>query len=229
MYSRVMQTTVTTVDEIKKRFEAENELETFGWFEDQLEFINQRAKQKEKSPPPMQLVKRPVKLADLELKSPWILVIDGDLEVTGDIDLSTEPYDMSVFVVLGNVRARKFRFSGSACCFVSKSVELTGGCFGDHGDESAELITAKLKARVLVLDHVTGVEVDELDAVVFGSEGWGLPLALTDDDNAADFVVEEALSEDGIHEPGMWDLMTSGRDPFLPGAYEKLRARVKPQ
>lgn len=233
LYQPRMQTTVVTIDEIRKRFEAAGELETFGWFTEQLGHIRGR----EKKPTELQLVNGSVKLDAFKPTSPWVLVIDGDLDVSGDIDLSTEPYDMSLFVVFGTVRAKNFRFSGSACCFVSKSLELTGGCFGDHGDESAELHTAKLTARVLVLDHVTGVNAAGLDAVVFASEGWGLPRHLTGEDNAADFLVAEALNEDGEYgRIEMWDLMTSGRDPFLPGAYEKLRARkveeearVKPQ
>jgi hypothetical protein len=224
-YKSRMNTTVVSLDEIKKRFEAENEAQMFGWFTDQLGYIQERAERKQK-PTELHLAKGPIHLDTLKPNSPWILVIDGDLDVSGDIDLSTEPYDMSLFVVFGNVRAKNFRFSGSACCFVSKSLELSGGCFGDHGDESAELHCAKLTARVLVLDGHTGVNAAELNTVVFASEGWGLPRHFTENDNAADFFVVDVLTDDGIHEEEVWNLMTSGRDPFLPGAYEKLRARV---
>ncbi|WP_426747775.1 hypothetical protein VZQ01_10790 [Myxococcus faecalis] len=218
-------TRVVPLDELKARFEAANEAETFSWFVQNLEHIQERAGQHDNPVPEIHLATGPVRLEKLVPESPWILVVDGDLEVAGDIDLSTSPYDISLFVVFGEVRARNLRFSGSACCYVTKSVELTGGCFGDHGDESAELHTARLKARVVMLDGHTGVNATELDAVVFAGEGWGLPLHFTSKDVAAEFFVPEALDEDGYHEESVWELMASGKDPFLPGAWEKLRAR----
>ncbi|MCP3064163.1 hypothetical protein LXT21_35865 [Myxococcus sp. K38C18041901] len=218
-------TRVVPLDEIKARFEAANEAETFGWFVENFGHSRERAGQHDKPVPEIHLVTGPVRLEKLVPKSPWILVVDGDLEVAGDIDLSTSPYDISLFVVFGEVRARNLRFSGSACCYVTKSVELTGGCFGDHGDESAELHTARLKARVLMLDGNTGVNATELDAVVFASEGWGLPLHFTSKDVASEVFVPEALKGDSFHEGSVWKLMVSGKDPFLPGALGKLRAR----
>ncbi len=182
----------------------------------------------ERTPPPVELhlATGPLRLAALKPTSPWALIIDGDLEVSGDIDLSTEPYETSLFVVLGHVRARNLRFDGSAACFVSKSLVLSGGCFGSHGDEGAALYAESLTARTLMLDGHTGANVATLEGVAFGSEDWGLPQHFTSADRAADFFIAEALNAEGDLDQGRaWTLMTSGRDPFLPGAYELLRAR----
>ncbi|WP_141617215.1 hypothetical protein [Myxococcus sp. AB036A] len=219
-------TRVVQLDEIKVRFEAANEAETFGWFVEHFERIQERAQQQNQPAVEIHLATGLVRADTIAPASPWILVVDGDLEVASDIDLSTQPYDISLFVVLGSVHAKNLRFSGSACCYVTKSVELAGGCFGDHGDEAAELHTIRLKARVLMLDGNTGVNAQHLDAVVFASQGWGLPRHFTDDDVAADFFVAEALDEDGgIDEGAVWELMTSGKDPFQPGALATLSAR----
>ncbi|MFP2960062.1 hypothetical protein ACLEPN_20100 [Myxococcus sp. 1LA] len=223
---QALATRVVQLDEIKARFEAANEAETFGWFVEHFEWIQGRARQHNEPAVEIHLATGLVRVDTLVPVSPWILVVDGDLEVAGDVDLSTQPYEISLFVVLGSVRAKNLRFSGSACRYATESVELTGGCFGEHGDEAAELHTAHLKARVLMLDGHTGVNAQQLDAVVFASEGWGLPRHFTDDDVAADFFVAEALDEDGaIGESAVWELMTSGKDPFQPGALATLGAR----
>ncbi len=98
-----MQTTVVSLDELKKRFEAE----TLGWFTQQLGHIQERAERRE-TPTELHLATGPVALKPL---SPWVLVVDGDLDVSGDIDLSTAPYDMSLFVVFGDESAEFTRRS----------------------------------------------------------------------------------------------------------------------
>lgn len=77
-----------------------------------------------------------------------------------------------------------------------------------------------------MVDGNTGVNAQQLDAVVFASKGWGLPRHFTDADVAADFFVAEALDEDGgIDEGAVWELMASGQDTFQPGALATFSAR----
>lgn len=160
-------------------------------------------------------------------QGPWALVVHGDLLCEGDLDFKTTDYAVSLLAVLGNVRARNFRFTNGANCFVSGDLTLSGVCVGRYGDESARLVVGgALKARALLLDHVTGVGAGRLDAVTCASEGWGLPMDVDSSaDSHRDVFVADALGNDGTLNLGAaWKVLGAGNDVFLPGVQARLRA-----
>lgn len=113
---------------------------------------------------------------------PWALIIHGDLHASLDLDFSTSDYKSSLLVVQGNVRCRNFRFTNGATCVVAQDLFASGYVIGRYGDETARLeVGGTLHARALLLDHVTGVEANEIDAITYAADGWGLPQDIDDD------------------------------------------------
>lgn len=114
-------------------------------------------------------------------KGPWAVVVHGDLHATGDLDFWTSDYKTSLLVVHGNVRCRNFRFTNGATCVVAHDLTASGYVLGRYGDETARLeVGGALRARALLLDHVTGVEANEIDAITYSADGWGLPQDVDD-------------------------------------------------
>jgi hypothetical protein len=159
---------------------------------------------------------------------PWALVVHGDLHATGDLDFSTTDYAVSTLVVCGNVTARNLYFSNGDNCFITGDLTCTGVVVGQHGDESARLVVeGRLEARALMVDHVTGVEAEELDALVCSAEGWGLPLDLDQGaDSHRELLHPETLDEDGrVDVSAVWAHASAGGELFLPGVEATLRER----
>jgi hypothetical protein len=160
-------------------------------------------------------------------KGPWGLVVHGDLMASGDLDFWTGDYKVSLLVVRGSVRARNVRFGKAANCFISEDLVASGYVVGRYGDESARLdVGGTLRARALLLDHVTGVTAANVDAIVVASQGWGLPLDIDYQQGAHRYVfVGEILRGDAIDLVAAWQRATRGGELFLPGVERELRAR----
>ena len=222
---------VSTRDDVRELFIRHAHEDVFDWVED---ILDQIAKRRENHPnervAEIEIVRGDLEVADLSRESPFILVVDGNLRATGDLDFATGPYQQSLVVVMGEVTARHFRFNSGASVFIHRNLTLTGECFGDHGDESADLYCQKLAARALILDHVTGVNATELDCVVCSADGWGLPqhIDYSAQDSHAELFVFEVLSDSGLSVEAAYAYAHAGNDIFLPGVLERLRATKPP-
>jgi hypothetical protein len=168
--------------------------------------------------PPVHFVDRSLAIDSLAPgDGPWALIVHGDLHASGDLDFSTSDYKCSLLVVQGNVRARNFRFTNGATCVVAQDLLATGYVLGRYGDETARLeVGGTLRARALLLDHVTGVEANEIDAITYSSDGWGLP---QDVDDAA-FVDGEL----DLH--AAWEAAIAGTPILRPEVEAELRQVV---
>ncbi|MEO8844404.1 MAG: hypothetical protein ABI591_06180 [Kofleriaceae bacterium] len=213
---------VSTRDDVRELFVRHGQVDVFDWVEDILDQLDGRRANHRVAE--IELVRGDLEVADLSRESPFILVVDGNLRATGDLDFATG----SLVVVMGEVTARNFRFGGSV--FINRNLTLTGDCFGDHGDESAVLYCQKLSARALLLDHVTGVHVTELDCIVCSAEGWGLPQHIDYEakDTHAELFVPEVLRDNAFSVEAAYACAHAGEDIFLPGVHERLRATKPP-
>lgn len=154
---------------------------------------------------------------------PWAIIVHGDLHATADLDFATTDYRCSLLVVLGNVHARNFRFTNGATCVVAQDLVARDYVFGRYGDESARLeVGGTLRARALLLDHVTGATATDIDAIVCTTEGWGLPIDIDYSSNHTDIFVPSILDDDRIDMYLAWEAATAGDDLFLPGVEAKL-------
>ena len=222
---------VSTRDDVRALFIRHAHEDVFDWVEDVLDQIDgRRANHPDERVAEIELVRGDLEVAELSRESPFILVVDGNLRATGDLDFATGPYQQSLVVVMGEVAARHFRFNSGASVFIHRNLTLTGECFGDHGDESADLYCQKLAARALILDHVTGVNATELDCVVCSAKGWGLPQHIDygAKDTHAELFVPEVLSDNGLSVEEAYAYAHAGNDIFLPGVLERLRATKPP-
>jgi hypothetical protein len=119
-------------------------------------------------------------------------IVCGDVFTTGDLVLdSGELGDTSIFVVLGNVRARHLIFRNGAVIHVEGNVALTGYCFGDHGtqDGGAWLhVEGSFSAKGVLNDSCTDIFVTkELRApVVAGMVHVGAELIRDNNDDIPD-------------------------------------------
>lgn len=159
---------------------------------------------------------------------PWAVVVHGDLVVTGDLDFSTTDYAVSALVVRGNVSARHFRFTNGANCFITGDLTCSGIVVGRYGDESARLVVdGRLKARALMLDHVTGTEAQDLDCLVCAARGWGLPQDIDlGAESHRELLHAATLDRDGsvdMHQ--VWSHVSAGGELFLPGVEATLWSR----
>lgn len=156
---------------------------------------------------------------------PWIVIVHGDLQATGTIELLTGDYQCSLFVVLGSVRAKRFCFMQGAACFIAHDLVVDDIVIGRYGDESAMLeVGGTLTARAVLLDHVTGVTAGRFDAVACSARGWQLPLDIDyQGEDHRSWFVPAVLDGDG-----RLDLAKAWRysgDVFRPNAIDQLRAR----
>jgi hypothetical protein len=216
-----------TADDVRARLARNNDVEVFGWVAEVLDQIQMRADNHRTPAPVIELVSGDVDVDELAPRSPWILVVDGNLRASGDLDFGTRPYERSLLLVTGDVSARHFRFNSAAACYIAKRLVLSGCCFGDHGDESAELYAQLVRARAILLDHVTGINAPELDAVVCSSKGWGLPMHVAYDraEEHPTIFAPEVLDEEGALDLELaWTHTHEGRELFLPGVLDRLRA-----
>lgn len=180
--------------------------------------------------PAIELVSGDLEVDGLSPRSPWILVVDGNLRATGDLSFATEPYQMSLLVVTGEVSARHLRFSGSAACYIGGPLVLSGYCLGDHGDEGAELHAERVRARAVLLD-ATGLDTPHIDAVVCSSKGWRLPMHIDylRTETHRDIFVSEVLDEEESLDLALaWERAHGGGELFLAGKLEALRDKPSP-
>jgi hypothetical protein len=202
--------TILTADDVRERYRGAEWLEV-------LEYGN--------DPPPIRVIGTTVQVDTLAPgRKPWALIVEGDLVATGDLDFSTGDYAVSLLVVRGSLRARHLRFTNGANCIIEGDCDVDGVIVGRYGDESARLaVGRRLRARALLLDHVTGCDATSIDAVVMSSPGWGLPMDI-EDDGHADVFVPAALDDGEFSAHRAWAVATGGQDVFLPEAHARLRA-----
>ncbi len=177
-------------------------------------------------PPPIHFIEGDLAVDDLTAGAgPWALIVHGDLHATGDLDFATSDYKVSLLVVHGNVRARNFRFTNGASCVIAHDLVAHDYVVGRYGDESAQLVVGgTLRARALLLDHVTGVDATELDTIVCTTAGWRLPIDINYYDEQKGTFADAVLDEDGrIELFAAWDAATRGEPVLLPDAEARLR------
>ena len=177
--------------------------------------------------PPVHFVEGSLSVDDLDAgDGPCALIVQGDVHASGNLDFGTSDYKVSALVVFGSVHARNFRFTNGANCYVVHDLIVRDYVFGRYGDESAGLaVGGLLKARGVLLDHVTGVDAAELDAIVCASAGWRLPMDIDyEADEHRDVFVSDVLDDRGrIDLFRAWVVAVRGEPVFMPGVEERLR------
>ena len=159
---------------------------------------------------------------------PWNLIVHGDLHATGNLDFATGDYKTSLLVVLGGVRAKNFRFTNGATCVIAHDLVVADFVLGRYGDESARLVVESLlRARAVLLDHVTGLDAESLDAIVCTVEGWGLPIDINYYATVRDIFMPELLDDEGRLEMyNVWQAASTNGTVFQPDAEERLRTKI---
>jgi hypothetical protein len=160
-------------------------------------------------------------------EGPWNLIIQGDLHATVDLDFSTGSYKTSLLVVLGSVRARNFRYMNSAACMIAQDLIAADYVFGRFGDEGARLdVGGTLRARALLLDHVTPASAEAFDAIVCTVEGWDLPIDIDYSADNRDRFAPNVLDKNGrLDMRSAWAVARAGDPVLLPDAEAQLRRR----
>jgi hypothetical protein len=190
-----------------------------AWWHEVFEFQNDKV--------PVHFIEGGLAIDSLEAgRGPWCLVVHGDLDATGDLDFETTDYKTSLLVVFGTVRARNFRYTNGATCVVEHDLIARDYVFGRYGDESARLsVSGTLRARALLLDHVTPADATEIEAIICTVEGWGLPIDIDYYANNRDVLDAAVLKDDGrIHHELAWRAAISGQPVLLPEAEARLSA-----
>lgn len=211
-------TTLQTLDGRRLAADAVPPLFPGAWWHEVLHVMR-------KPRPPVIVIDGALRVDDLEPDDgAWALIVQGDLEAAGDLDFSTGDYQVSLLVVLGSVRARNFRFAKGATCVIAGDLDVSGHVVGRYGDESARLeVGGVLRARALLLDHVTGAEA-AIDAIVVAGEGWRLPLDAPMADEERRIYAPAVLDdEDRLDLAAAWGAATRGEPIFLPDAEARLR------
>ncbi|WP_225888420.1 hypothetical protein [Myxococcus xanthus] len=108
---------------------------------------------------------------------PWAVIIDGDLETSGDLVCTTDDYLTSTLIVTGNVRARNVRFAASARVGIEGDLVVGSGLgivSGTWGDGGAVLWARSCEAALVLLDDNTSIDADRCRrTLVCGSTSWG--------------------------------------------------------
>lgn len=170
--------------------------------------------------PPVQFFDRSLSVSSLAAgDGPWAIIVHGDLHAETDLDFGTSDYKSSLLVVQGNVRCRNFRFTNGATCVVAHDLTASGYVIGRYGDENASLeVGGTLRARALLLDHVTGVQAGTLDALTYAAEGWGLPQDIEEDHFVPDV---------GGDMHAAWEAAIAGKPILRPEAEPELQALAR--
>ena len=162
-------------------------------------------------------------------KGPWAMIIDGDLDVVGDLECSTDDYLVSTLIVTGTVRARNVLYSTSARIGIFGDLIVEGVIVGSWGDASACLSARTIEARMIALDDNTSIGVHDrgvIDAVVKGSRGWSdLNPDLAGDIDDTRLFVPEVHDGHYLDLDRVWERAREGQLPLLPDAERELRAR----
>lgn len=164
----------------------------------------------------------------LELRDdPWACIVDGDLELRGDLLCETPESRTSTLIITGSLRARNVVFGSSARISVKGDTTLSGFVHGIWGDGGAEFgTTGTLDARGVLLDSHTPISAGRFATLILGGTGWR---AFKPDflDGNADVFVPEVLDRGGpfvdFHRAEQW--IREGRSVFLPEREAEWRAR----
>ncbi len=103
----------------------------------------------------------------------WAYIVDGDLELGGDLVCETPNALTSTLIVTGSIRARNIIYSNSARIGVSGDTTLTGFIVGTWGDGGAVFWTdGTLDARGVLLDSNTAISAGRYATLILGGGGW---------------------------------------------------------
>lgn len=193
----------------------------WAWFRE-TETINDES-------PNIRLARGPLRIdGSLEVRDePWAYIVDGDLELGGDLVCETPESRTSTLIITGSLRARNVVYSSSARISVRGDATLAGFVHGVWGDGGAELgIHGTLDARGVLLDSHTPISAKRFATLILGGGGWR---SFTPDfrDGETDVFVPEVLDRGGpfldFHRAEDW--IREGRSVFLPAREAEWRAR----
>ncbi|MFT3925378.1 MAG: hypothetical protein QM778_22760 [Myxococcales bacterium] len=178
--------------------------------------------------PRVRLIEGPLELdGDLHTGSdPWAVIVDGSLTLSGTLECYTEDARTSTLIVTGPVRAANLFFASAAQVWVG-SLELSGFVIGTWGDSGAWLSSAgPLIARGVLLDSHTAAYGHPTQAIVLAGRGWqNLVPDIADGENA--LFVPEVRDRGGpfLNFHAARDAAKSGRPVFDVAQEASLRGR----
>lgn len=180
-------------------------------------------------PPNIRLVHGPLRVdGSLELQDdPWAYIVDGDLELHGDLLCKTPESRTSTLIITGSLRARNVLYGASAQLDVHGDTTLTGFVHGIWGDGGAVFGThGTLDARGVLLDSHTPIWAGRLATLILGGDGWR---SFTPDfrNGESDVFVPEVLDRGGpfvdFYRAETW--IREGHSVFIPEREAEWRAR----
>lgn len=168
-------------------------------------------------------------VGDLETgEGPWVVVVDGDLELDGDLHLSTGDYRCSMLLVTGSLRCRNLSYSGSARVGVERDLHASGLVLGSNGDSNACLGAAgSLTARAVLLDDHTSISAGTFHTLIVGAPGWQefRPDLRDDFEQNATHFHPDVLYEGSLDHDLALARARTGAGPFLPEVERALREK----
>ncbi|NTX07356.1 hypothetical protein [Myxococcus sp. CA040A] len=162
-------------------------------------------------------------------RGPWAVVIDGDLETSGDLVCRTNDYLSSALVVTGDVRARNMRFAASARVEIKGDLIVGGGLgivSGAWGDGGAVLVARSCEAALVLLDGTTCVDADRCRrTVVCGARGWTEFTPDIHDHATFDEVFEPTVfdADGSVDYDRVMSLANAGHSALKPEVEDRLR------
>lgn len=208
----------STMDALASRFGSAS---WWAWFRE-TETLNDES-------PNIRLARGPLRIdGSLEVRDePWAYIVDGDLELGGDLVCETPESRTSTLIITGSLRARNLVYGSSARISVRGDTTLAGFVHGMWGDGGAELaIHGTLDARGVLLDSHTPISAGRFATLILGGGGWR---SFTPDfrDGETDVFVPEVLDRGGpfldFHRAEDW--IRADRSVFLPEREAEWRAR----
>jgi hypothetical protein len=177
----------------------------------------------------VRLVDGPLHLdGSLELQDePWAYIVDGSLELQGDLLCRTPDSRTSTLIITGSLRARNVVYGSSARVSVCGDTTLTGFVHGMWGDGGAVFGThGTLDARGVLLDSNTPILAGRFATLILGGGGWH---GFTPDfrNGESDVFVPEVLDRGGpfvdFYRAETW--IREGHSVFIPEREAEWRAR----
>mgnify|MGYP001826180413 CR=1 FL=1 len=162
---------------------------------------------------------------------PWAFIVDGDLELTGDLICETPGGRTSTLIITGSLRARNLFYANSARIGVEGSATFEEFVLGTWGDGGATFgAEGALSARAVLLDAQTSISARRFNCLLMGGQGWR---EFTPDfvDGDTDIFVPEVLDPGGLYLD--FDLarqwIKEGREIFDPEQEAEWRAKCLPR